>query len=120
MNLFDFIKPRDGFFFNATYRKFKDSEPQYFTYKEITNPTERFSSIVNNLMNVSNSMIIQTVWDCNFEINGLIATQDGYLWQIQDIQEDCKNSRAVGVLTKSPQREFTIGLVKIDNPMELR
>ena len=120
MDILDLIKNKDGYFFNAYYRKFKDSEPKYFTYKELTNPTEKYSAIINNLMTIENSMIIQTVWDCGYEVNGYITTQDGKMWQIKDIQEDCKNSRAVSFMINSPKREFTIGLVIYDNTKGLK
>ena len=35
MDILDFIENKDGYFFKGYYRKFKDSEPQFFTYKII-------------------------------------------------------------------------------------
>ncbi len=120
MNILDLIKNKDGYFYKAHYREFKDSAPQYFTFKEVDYPSVRFSSIISNLMNYEKTMIIQTVWNLGFKVDGYIATQDGSLWLIKDIQQDCKNSRAVSLLKSSPKCEYTLGLVKIDNPMELK
>lgn len=120
MNILDLIKNKDGYFFKAHYRQYEDSPPKYFTYKELNNPTERFGNVIFNLINVSGSMVIQTVWDCDFKINGFVTTADGAMWQIQDIQKDYKNSRAVSFLTHSPKREYIIGLIKYDNPKRLK
>lgn len=120
MNILDLIKNKDGYFYKAHYRRYKDSPPQYFTFKEVTYPSERYGSIITNLMTVENSMVISTTWNCGFVVNGFISTQDGSLWQIKDVQKDCKNSRSTILLRDGTKCEFIIGLIKIDNPMGLK
>ena len=120
MNILNLLKKKDEYFYKAHYRKFIDSAPEYFTFKELNYPSERFGAIITNLMTVENSMVIATVWDLGYVVNGYVTTQDGSLWQIQDVQKDCKNSRSSIMLKSSTQCEFIIGLLKIDNPMGLK
>lgn len=120
MDILDFLENKDGYFCKGYYRKFKDSAPQYFTYKIITNANERFGNIVTNLMNVANSMVIQTPFNINFEVNGFITTQDGNMYVIESIQKDTKNSRALMWFKESARTEYILALTKIDNPMGIR
>lgn len=120
MDILDFIENKDGYFFKGYYRKFKDSAPQYFTYKIISNANEKFDSIINNLMRVSNSMVIQTPFNINFEINGYVSTQEGELYMIETLQKDTKNSRALTFFRESARTEYVLGLIKQDNPMGIR
>ena len=120
MDILDFLENKDGYFCKGYYRKYKDSDAQYFTYKVITNANERFDSLVNNLMNVANTMVIQTPFNINFEVNGYITTQDGNLYLIETVQKDIKNSRALMYFKESAKTEYILGLIKQDNPMELQ
>ena len=120
MNILNLLKKKNEYFYRANYRRYEDSAPQYFTFKELSYPSEKYGNIIFNLMNSENSMVIATVWDLDYKINGFVCTQDGSLWQIQDVQKDCKNSRSSIMLKSSTQCEFIIGLKKIDNPMGLK
>ncbi len=120
MDILDLLKPQDDYFYEGYYRKFKDSNPKFLKFKEVDSPSERFASIISNLMNYERTMIIQTPWDCGYEVNGYITTKDGRLWQIRDFQKDCKNSRSAILLNHSTKCEFIIGLIEIDNPMGIK
>ena len=120
MDILDFIENKDGYFFKGYYRKFKDSEPQFFTYKIITNASEKFDALINNLMQVSTSMVIQTTFNIDFAVNGYISTQEGELYLIENFQKDTKNNRALTFFKKSARTEYTLALMKVDNPMSIR
>ena len=120
MDILDFLENKDGYFCKGYYRKFKDSPPQYFTYKIITNENKRFDNLVGNLMNVANTMAIQTPFNIEFEVNGYVTTQDGNLYLIETVQKDTKNTRALMYFRESAKTEYILGLLKQENPMGIR
>jgi REP element-mobilizing transposase RayT len=117
MDILDFLENKEGYFSKGYYRKYKDSDPKFFTYKIITNTNERFDALINNLMTVNNSVVIQTPFNIDFEINGFVTLQDGNLYLIETIQKDVKNSRALIFFKDSAKTEYILGLIKQDNPM---
>ena len=120
MDILDFLENKDGYFCKGYYRKYKDSEPQFFTYKIITNENKRFDNLVGNLMNVANTMAIQTPFNIEFEVNGYVTTQDGNLYLIETVQKDTKNTRALMYFRESAKTEYILGLLKQENPMGIR
>ena len=120
MDALDILKPRRGFTQTGSYRRYTTDSPDYFEYKDVDYPSKRFGDVINNLITDDNSRVIRTIWDCGYEVNGFICTQDGKTWTIVTIIHDNKNAENLRLLQSNPSAEFVIGLQNVENPKKLR
>ena len=121
MDALDFLRPRSGNdVYTGVYRRFKEEQGKVFEYETIDNPTRTFGQITTNLLTDTRSMRIKTTMAIDFEVEGFVTTQDGSLWQISQIMNDCHNSQALRIFKSSPVCEKVITLVGVDNPRGLK
>lgn len=120
MDFLDLVKPKAGYPLTGTYRETPQSSPSYFEYAIVDRPSKTYGEITNNLITTKEGLIIRTMWDCGFIIDGRITTQDGKLWTIAQIQTDNNNNEALRILQNNPTAEYIIALIKIDNPWGLK
>lgn len=119
-DILDLLKPREDYVMAGSYRKQKSDPPQYFEYAEVDYPSKSFGEIINNLITTKQGLTIRTMWDCGYEVEGYIVTQDGRMWTIEQIQVSHNNGEELRLLRHGVNDEFIIALVCVDNPMELK
>lgn len=115
MDIIDILKPQRGYTQRATYRRYQDESPKYFTFKEINHPSARFGMIMNNLITDSSTLVITTPNDLNFEINGFIVLQNNSTWSITAIERVNDNSESLRVWATSPTETIILGLQNVEN-----
>ena len=121
MDGLDFLRPRSGNdVYTGVYRKYKDDPGEVFEYEELDMPTRSFGSLTTNLIVNQRATRIKTTMAIPFEVEGFVTTQNGQLWQIEQIMNDCKNSQALRWFGASPVCEKTITLIGVDNPRGLK
>lgn len=120
MDALDLLKPRRGFTQTGSYRRFTNDPAQYFEYKDVDFPSKRWGDVINNLITDDSSRVIRTMWDCGYEVDGFVVTQDGKTWTVITIMPDNGNSENLRVLQTNPSVEFIIGLQNVENPKNLR
>ena len=116
MDFLDLIKPKQGFVLTGSYRPKPKCAPMYFEYKTVDYQSARYSEIINNIIATQQGLVVRTIWDCDWQVNGYVSTQDGKLWAIQQVQKDNKNSEVLRTLTENPSDEFLLALIGVDNP----
>lgn len=120
MDITNFLKPRKNEVYSGYYRKYKEVASAYFEYEEVDMPTQTYGTVIQNLMTVQQIKRVKTSWALPFEVEGYITTHDGKMWQVQQIANDCKNSKAFKWFKTAPSCEKTLTLVYVDNPRGLR
>lgn len=122
MDMLDFLSPQEDNVFSGTYRvKYKDA-PTYFEYDEVDSPRWSFGEIINNLIRDESSLVIKTQDALPWKTNGFVVTQDGKAWRIKEKirHSTSKNKDALRIMTDNPSTEWVLGLIEVDNPMELQ
>lgn len=114
-DIIDLLKPRVNYPYTGSYRRYKHDAPQYFDYKEQDYPSKAFGAVINNLITTEERIVIRTMWDCGFEPQGFIVTQDGKMWVIEQVQDANNNNEAVRFLRHNPTPEFIISLIRVNN-----
>ena len=120
MDMLDLIKPRLGFTQRGTYRRYQSDAAQYFDYKDVDFPSNRYGEVMNNLITDSESRVIKTMQNCGYEVNGFVCTQDGKTWTIVSVIGENKNGETLRILSGNPSEEFIIGLQNLENPRNLK
>ena len=118
--MLDLIKPRQGFTQRGTYRRYQADAAQYFDYKDVDFPSNRYGEVMNNLITDSESRVIKTMQNCGYEVNGFVCTQDGKTWTIVSVIVENKNGENLRILSGNPSAEFIIGLQNLENPRNLK
>lgn len=121
MDMLDFLAPQEGYVLSGTYReKYKDP-PQYFEYDEVDAPRWSFGEVMNNLIRDDSAYVIRTMQPLKWKINGFVITQDGKAWRITEkIKHSItQNKEALRIVRTNPSAEWVLGMVEVDNPMEI-
>ena len=112
---------RDEFVLSGSYRDNLKDKGEYFEYDIVDMPNKSFGSVINNLIDSVNNIVIKTKYNLKFKIKGYIVTQDDELWQIERVLKDTtKNKENLRVLKDNPSAEFVIGATRVANPMGLK
>lgn len=122
MDMLDILSPKEGYVLTGTYRqKYKDP-PTYFEYDVVDSPRWSFGEIINNLIRDTTAYVIRTQHPLPWKTNGFVITQDGNAWRITEIIKHAvsKNKDALRVVRENPSAEYVIGMIKVDNPMEIQ
>jgi hypothetical protein len=90
-------------------------------YKVVDANVRRYGEVIANLKKEEQYNIRQTNTQCNFRIGGHIATQDGILWQITEIQTKAvqEYNQAFRLFKASQMTAHILRLVAVDNPLGL-
>ena len=115
------LKPQEGYVLTGTYReKYKD-EPTYFEYDVVDSPRWNFGELINNLIRDESACVIRTMSPLEWKVNGFVITQDGHAWRITEKIKHAttKNKDALRIVRENPSAEWVLGLVQVDNPMEI-
>lgn len=121
MDLIDFLAPQEGYVLSGTYReKYKD-EPIYFEYDVVDSPRWSFGELINNLIRDESAYVIRTQYALGWKTNGFVITQDGKAWRITEKikHSTTKNKDALRIVTENPSTEWVLGMIAVDNPMEI-
>jgi len=121
MDLLDMLVPKEGYVLNGTYReKYKDA-PSYFEYDEVDSPRWSFGEVINNLIRDTSAYVIRTQHPLKWKTNGFVITQDGKAWRITEIIKHAisKNKDSLRIMRENPAAEFVLGMIEVDNPMEI-
>ncbi len=120
MDYLDFMKPRTDEVYTGSYRPTPKSSPSYFEYSVVNYQSRSYSEIINNIIATKEGIVIKTMWDCDWEINGFVYAQDGKQYAIVDIQKDMQNSEVVRLLSTNPMSDFIIALTQVENPERIK
>lgn len=121
MDLLDILKPQEGYVLSGTYRVKYKAPPQYFEYDVVDSPRWSFGEIINNLIRDESAYVIRTMAPLSWKVNGFVITQDGKAWRITEKikHNTTKNKDALRIVRENPSTEWVLGMVAVDNPMEI-
>ena len=94
-----------------------------FSYDILNEPRSSYANILGTLNTVSSTQTIKTNDLCGFKVKGYCVTQDGGLWQIQEIEKRLlakKNKQALRIIQKTIETEYVLRMVEVDNPWGLK
>ncbi len=94
-----------------------------FAYDIMDEPRSSYGNLINVLNTTISYQTIKTNDLCGFKVKGYCATQEGGLWQIQEIEEHLvskKNKQSLRLVTKSIETVYILRMIKVDNPWELK
>lgn len=124
MGILDFLAQKDDEFMTGYYyeRRPTDAsvERKVFRYSRLDPYSRVFDTALGQMRLDRETYSLKTRTDCGWKIKGYISTQDGRFFQIVDFLEDTQPKDSEEVLRlfkRAPQREFTIRLVAVENPM---
>ncbi len=115
MDALDILKPRQSYVLTGSYRETRKSAPQYFEYSIVDYQSKTYSDIINNLIATREGVVIRTIWDLGYKDRAYVSTQDGGLWEIEQVQIDMKNSETLRYFATAPATEFIIALIRVGN-----
>lgn len=94
-----------------------------FAYDIVDEPRSAYGNILNAVNTVVSYQTIKTNDLCGFKVKGYCATQEGGLWQIQEIETHLvskKNKQALRIVKKSIETVYVLRMTKVDNPWGLK
>lgn len=121
MDLLDLLSAKEGYVFKGSYREYYKSPPSPFEYDEVNAPRWSFGELINNLIRDESACVIKTQVALPWRVNGFVITQDGKAWRITEKIRYATNENkdVLRVVADNPATEWMLGMVKVDNPMEL-
>lgn len=121
MDMLDMLAPKEDYVLSGTYREKYKSAPSYFEYDVVDSPRWSFGEIINNLIRDDSAYVIRTQDALPWKTNGFVITQDGKAWRITEKikHSTAKNKEALRIVIENPSTEWVLGMVEVDNPMEL-
>lgn len=94
-----------------------------FAYEIVNEPRASYGNILGTLNTTIAYQTIKTNDLCGFKVKGYCVTQEGAMWQIQEIEERItapSNRQALRILTKTINTLYTLRMTKVDNPWGLK
>lgn len=122
MDITDFLAHnRKEEYLSGYYRSSESGEPIYFEYGIENERSLAYQTLFNGILNSASKLIIRSSWHIGFAINGFISTQDGKLWQINDIMSviSKRNKNANRILSRNPSEEYVMSLTEVQNPQQV-
>lgn len=119
MDVRDILKPKGELVFNGRYYERANTAPQYFKFKSVSHPSASYGEIINNLIITQQAVVISTTLNLDYKVGAYISTNNGSLWEIEQVQKDCKNSIVSRLMATNPGCEYIIAMHEIDNPRNL-
>lgn len=123
----DFMAISDEEVLSGTYYPKKPKLPQdksfSFMYDIVDESNKYYSKILGEIQTEKTTQTIKTNDDCGFKIKGYIVTQDGIMWQIDNLVKrlvKAENKQALRWLKQTVETEYVIRLIEVENPMGLK
>ena len=94
-----------------------------FAYDIVDEPRSAYGNLINNLNTTIAYQTIKTNDLCGFKVKGYCVTQEGGLWQIQEVEQHLvakKNKQALRIIRKTIETVYVLRMIKVDNPWEIR
>ena len=94
-----------------------------FVYDIVDEPRTSYTNLLRNLNTTVSYQTIKTNDLCGFAVKGYCVTQDGGLWQIQEIEKHLiskNNKQALRVMRKTIDTVYVLRMTEVDNPWGLK
>lgn len=121
----DILHIKDEEVLTATYYPKRPKTPndtgEPFAYDIVAEPRSNYGNIISNLNGVLSYQTIKTNDFANFKVKGYCVTQEGGLWQIEEITKQLITSDNKQALRniKQIETEYTLRMIEVDNPWGL-
>ncbi len=123
----DLLAPKGEEVLHGTYYDRRPITPQTsgvrFAYDIIDEPRSSYTNLLGTLNTTISYQTIKTNDLCGFKIKGYCVTQDGGLWQIQEIVKRLvskKTKQALRIMNNTIDTEYVLRMTEVDNPWELK
>lgn len=125
MDFLDLLHIKDEEVLTATYYARRPKTPQdsgvQFDYDIVSEPRSNYGNIISNLNGVLSYQTIRTNDLVDFKVKGYCVTQEGGLWQIEEITKQLvttNNKQALRNI-KQIETERILRMIEVDNPWGL-
>lgn len=123
----DLLAPKGEEVLTGTYYPRRPLTPQdagtKFAYDILDEPRSAYNNLLGTLNTTVSYQTIKTNDLCGFKIKGYCVTQDGGLWQIQEIVKRLvskKTKQALRIIHDTIDTEYVLRMTEVDNPWELK
>lgn len=111
----------------GTYYERRPQTPQDygkpFSYDIVDEPRTAYHNLINTLNTTISTQTIKSSDLSDFQVKGYCVTQDGGLWQIQEIAKHIvqkQSKQALRILETTIETEYILRMVEVDNPWQLK
>lgn len=125
MDFLDLLHIKDEEVLSGTYYARRPKTPQDsgvpFEYDIVSEPRSNYGNIISNLNGVLSYQTIRTNDLVDFKVKGYCVTQEGGLWQIEEITKQLvttNNKQALRNI-KQIETERILRMIEVDNPWGL-
>lgn len=123
----DLLHQRSEEVLTGTYYERRPLTPQdvgeAFSYDIVDEPRSAYFNLLQSLNTTMSTQTIKTTDIHDVKVKGYCVTQEGGLWQIQEIVKRIKNPKskyALRVIQTTIETEYVLRMVEVDNPWELK
>lgn len=123
----DLLHQRSEEVLTGTYYDRRPLTPQdvgeAFSYDIVDEPRSAYFNLLQSLNTTMSTQTIKTTDIHDVKVKGYCVTQEGGLWQIQEVVKRIKNPKtkyALRVIQTTIETEYVLRMVEVDNPWELK
>lgn len=94
-----------------------------FSYDIIDEPRTAYHNLMNTLNTTIATQTIKTSDLSSFQVKGYCVTQEGGLWQIQEITKRLiskQSKQALRIIKTTIETEYILRMVEVDNPWGIK
>lgn len=126
MGLLDFLTPKDDEYMTGYYYERRPVAPEdgcvKFRYSRLDPYARTFDTVLGQMRLDRETYSLKTRSALDWKVKGYVSTQNGLFFQITEILTDTQpkgTEETLRLFKKAPETEYTIRMVKADNPWEL-
>lgn len=94
-----------------------------FDYDIMDEPRTAYYNMLGTLNTTMSTQTIKSTDDVGFKVKGYCVTQEGGLWQIEEIISRIvspKSKQALRIIKTTIETEYVLRMIKVDNPWGLK
>lgn len=115
-----FLQDPNNYFSGIKFTNIKSTDGKEFQYELMQNVSKTYGTVINNLIKMQGRTTIKTCWDLDWKVRQIVVLSDGERYKIQNIEVlQQEASSQVNYITKNPNIDYVLSLVRIANPMEI-
>ena len=123
----DFMAISDEEVLSGSYYSKRPKTPQDvshpFMYDIVDESNKYYAKLLGEIQTEKTVQTIKTNDDCGFKIKGYVVTQEGTMWQIDNVVKrlvKADNKQALRWLKQTVETEYVIRLLEVENPWGLK